>query len=170
MEDTLVLKAEKRDITGTKSAVKVRKAGRIPGIVYGHKKESIAVSFDAHSLVRSLHHGSRLFDIQIDEKKDKVLLAASDTSPTNPSFRTTYLSMTVLLAPDICNVNIQLHTERHLLYFTHRLMFIHNCSLGVLLTARLILACVHLQTISRRPQPKIQERTSFAPQVRVLFW
>jgi large subunit ribosomal protein L25 len=74
MEDTLVLKAEKRDTTGTKSAVKVRKAGRIPGIVYGHKKESIAVSFDAHSLVRSLHHGSRLFDIQIDKKKDKVLL------------------------------------------------------------------------------------------------
>lgn len=74
MEDTLVLKAEKRDKTGTSSAVKVRKAGRVPGIVYGHKKESIAVSFDAHSLVRSLHHGSRLFDIQIGRKKDKVLL------------------------------------------------------------------------------------------------
>ncbi len=74
MEDTLVLKAEKRDKTGTGSAVKVRKAGRIPGILYGHKKESIAVSFDAHSLVRSLHHGSRLFDIQIGSKKDKVLL------------------------------------------------------------------------------------------------
>ncbi len=74
MEDTLVLKAEKRDKTGTSSAVKVRKAGRVPGIVYGHKKESIAVSFDAHSLVQSLHRGSRLFDIQIGRKKDKVLL------------------------------------------------------------------------------------------------
>jgi large subunit ribosomal protein L25 len=74
MEETLVLKAEKRDQTGTKAAVQVRRAGRIPGIVYGHKKEPIAISLDAHSLVQSLHHGHRLFDIQIGRKKDKVLL------------------------------------------------------------------------------------------------
>jgi large subunit ribosomal protein L25 len=74
MEETLVLKAEKRDQTGTKSAARVRKAGRVPGIVYGHKKEPIAISLDAHNLVQSLHHGHRLFDIQIGRKKDKVLL------------------------------------------------------------------------------------------------
>jgi large subunit ribosomal protein L25 len=74
MEDTLVLKAEKRDRTGTKSASKVRKAGRVPGIVYGHKKDPIAISLDAHNLVQGLHHGHRLFDIQIGRKKDKVLL------------------------------------------------------------------------------------------------
>lgn len=74
MEETLVLKAEKRDQTGTKATAQIRKAGRIPGIVYGHKKEPIAISLDAHSLVQSLHHGHRLFDIQIGRKKDKVLL------------------------------------------------------------------------------------------------
>ncbi|MHA2069353.1 MAG: 50S ribosomal protein L25 [Candidatus Thorarchaeota archaeon] len=68
------MKAEKRDQTGTKSAARVRKAGRVPGIVYGHKKEPIAISLDAHNLVQSLHHGHRLFDIQIGRKKDKVLL------------------------------------------------------------------------------------------------
>jgi large subunit ribosomal protein L25 len=74
MEDTLVLKAEKRDKTGTKSAAKVRKAGRVPGIVYGHKEEPVAISLDAHNLVQGLHHGHRLFDIKIGRKKDKVLL------------------------------------------------------------------------------------------------
>ena len=45
MEKTLVLKAEKREHSGTKHAIEERKQGRIPAIVYGHKLESIAISF-----------------------------------------------------------------------------------------------------------------------------
>ena len=74
MEKTLVLKAEKRDRTGSKSAARLRKAGRIPAIVYGHKKEPVAISLDAHSFVEGLHHGRRLFDVQIGRKKQKLLL------------------------------------------------------------------------------------------------
>jgi len=74
MEKTLVLKAEKRDRTGSKSAARLRKAGQIPAIVYGHKKEPVAISLDAHSFVEGLHHGRRLFDVQIGRKKQKLLL------------------------------------------------------------------------------------------------
>ena len=73
MEETLVLTAEKREQTGTKSAVKVRQAGRVPAVVYGHKEESLAVSLDAHNLTRCLHHGHRLFDVKLGRKKQKVL-------------------------------------------------------------------------------------------------
>lgn len=74
MEKSLLLKAEIREKSGSKSAAKVRKLGRIPAIVYGHKKESVAISLDAHNLVEGLHHGHRLMDVQIGKKKEKTIV------------------------------------------------------------------------------------------------
>jgi large subunit ribosomal protein L25 len=74
MEKALVLKAQKREQTGSKSAAKVREEGRIPAIAYGHKKEPVAISLDAHNLVEGLHHGRRLVDVQIGRKREKMLV------------------------------------------------------------------------------------------------
>ncbi|MHC4741864.1 MAG: 50S ribosomal protein L25 [Planctomycetota bacterium] len=74
MGKTLVLKAEVRDKAGSKQAAKVRKAGRIPAVVYGHKQEPTAISLDAHNFIEGLHHGHRLMDIQIGRKKETVLV------------------------------------------------------------------------------------------------
>ena len=74
MEKSLLLKAEIREKSGSKSAAKVRKRGRIPAIVYGHKKEPVAISLDAHNLVEGLHHGHRLMDVQIGKKKEKIII------------------------------------------------------------------------------------------------
>jgi large subunit ribosomal protein L25 len=74
MEEELLLKAEVREHTGSKDAARVRKQGRIPAIVYGHKKEAVAVSLDTHNLVEGLHHGRRLMDVQIGRKREKVLV------------------------------------------------------------------------------------------------
>lgn len=74
MEKSLRLKAEIREHTGSKAAAKERKQGRIPAIVYGHKKEPVAISLDAHALVEGLHHGHRLMDVQIGKKSQKMLV------------------------------------------------------------------------------------------------
>jgi len=74
MGKTLVLKAEVRDSTGSKHAAKVRAAGRIPAIVYGHKQEPAAISLDAHNFVEGLHHGHRLIDVQVGRKKETTLI------------------------------------------------------------------------------------------------
>jgi large subunit ribosomal protein L25 len=74
MKKTLLLKAEVREQTGTKTVRKVRKQGRIPAIVYGHKEESVAISLDAHNLIIGLHHGHRLIDVQIGKKKEKTIV------------------------------------------------------------------------------------------------
>ncbi len=73
-QKTLVLKAEKRDHSGTSASVALRKNGRLPVIIYGHKEEPVAVSLDTHNFVEGLHHGHRLMDIQIGSKKHKVLV------------------------------------------------------------------------------------------------
>jgi large subunit ribosomal protein L25 len=74
MEKSLLLKAQKREKTGSRSAAKVREEGRIPAIIYGHKKEPVAVSLDMHDLVEGMHHGHRLIDVQIGRKREKVLV------------------------------------------------------------------------------------------------
>jgi len=74
MEKTLLLKAELREHAGSKHAAKVRKQGRIPAIVYGHKQEPVAISLDAHSFVERLHHGHRLMDVQVGQKKEKMIV------------------------------------------------------------------------------------------------
>ncbi len=73
MPNTLLLKAEIREDVGSKSAAKVRKQGRVPAVVYGHKKKPVAVSLDAHNLVEGLHHGGRVVDVQIGKKKETMI-------------------------------------------------------------------------------------------------
>jgi large subunit ribosomal protein L25 len=74
MKETLLLKAEVREHTGSKTVRKVREQGRIPAIVYGHKEEPAAISLDAHNFVEGLHHGHRLMDVQIGKKKEKTIV------------------------------------------------------------------------------------------------
>ena len=74
MEKTVQLTAKIRENTGSKAAAKERKQGRIPAVVYGHKKETEAISLDEHNLVEGLHHGHRLIDIKIGRKIQKVLV------------------------------------------------------------------------------------------------
>lgn len=74
MRKTLLLKAEVREQTGSRTVRKVREQGKIPAIVYGHRQEPVAVSLDAHNFVEGLHHGHRLMDLQIGKKKETAIV------------------------------------------------------------------------------------------------
>jgi large subunit ribosomal protein L25 len=76
MEKSLLLKAEIREQTGSGHAAKLRKGGRIPAVVYGHKEETVAISLDAHNLVEGLHHGHRVMDVQIGKVQQKMIIKA----------------------------------------------------------------------------------------------
>ncbi len=74
MEKALLLKAEIREHTGSKDAKKLRKDGRIPAIVYGHKQKPVAISLDRNTMIEGLHRGGRLMDVQIDKNKEKMIV------------------------------------------------------------------------------------------------
>jgi large subunit ribosomal protein L25 len=74
MAKGLLLKAQKRDKAGTKQASKLREEGKIPAIVYGRKKEPVAIALDKHEFVEGLHHGHRLMEIQIDGQNETILV------------------------------------------------------------------------------------------------
>jgi large subunit ribosomal protein L25 len=74
MEKGQKLKAEVRQHRGSKDSAGLRKQGRIPAVVYGHRKEPVAISLDSHAFIEELHHGHRLMDIQLDKKPEKMLV------------------------------------------------------------------------------------------------
>ena len=74
MSETVVLKASVREQSGTRNSVALRQQGKLPAVVYGHKKEPVAITLDAHEFVDSLHHGNRIFDVDMAGAKDTLLV------------------------------------------------------------------------------------------------
>jgi large subunit ribosomal protein L25 len=72
------LAAEHRDITGKKVA-KLRQAGRLPAVVYGHGEDSTSVSVDAHEFEQLRRHTgpNALVDLSIDGKNARPVLVSS---------------------------------------------------------------------------------------------
>ena len=79
------LAAEHRDLTGKKVA-RLRHAGRLPAVVYGHGIDSSSVSIDAHDFEQLRRHTgpNALVDLSIDgEKAQPVLVSAVQVHPVN---------------------------------------------------------------------------------------
>lgn len=72
--EVVAITAEPRDRTGSRYARRVREAGRLPAIVYGHKQTPEAVSLDAKETVRSITEGHKLFRITLPAGEDTVIL------------------------------------------------------------------------------------------------
>jgi large subunit ribosomal protein L25 len=72
--DTVLLKAETRKELGSKHAEKLRKEGKLPVIIYGHKQEPVALTLNLHDFTEAMHHGQRLLDIETDGKSEKLLV------------------------------------------------------------------------------------------------
>lgn len=72
MGKALLLKAEVREKLGKKNTEQLRKEGKIPATVYGHKQEPISIALNAHDTIEGLHHGGRVVDLEIGKKKETV--------------------------------------------------------------------------------------------------
>lgn len=73
--DKIVLHAEKRKVTG-KQVRKLRREGKLPAIIYGHKVEPTALSLDLKETTKILSTltGSSLVTVSIEGKEEAVLV------------------------------------------------------------------------------------------------
>jgi large subunit ribosomal protein L25 len=72
-----LLELQIREHRGSKCARRLRQQGRIPAVIYGHKQDAVSVSVDSHDFNVSLHHhGHRLFDAELDGRREKLLVKA----------------------------------------------------------------------------------------------
>ena len=74
MAETVQLKVEKREGRGTRKARHLRKTGMVPGVVYGHKQETISVSLSAEELARVIRQGAHVVDLSLEGGLEKALI------------------------------------------------------------------------------------------------
>ncbi|WP_193172741.1 50S ribosomal protein L25/general stress protein Ctc [Nisaea nitritireducens] len=76
MSDVIALSAQTRDRVGKGSARAARRAGLIPAVIYGDKKDPVSVTLNERALTKLLHQSgffSTLIDLEVDGKKHSVL-------------------------------------------------------------------------------------------------
>jgi large subunit ribosomal protein L25 len=106
---TTVLAATTRLEKG-KSAAHLRKAGRIPAVVFGHGIESIAVTLDAHEfdVIRKKVHSNTIIELKIDGKeKKKVLVHGIQIDPRHRQLL--HVDLFALKSGEEVTVEIPLH-------------------------------------------------------------
>ena len=74
MADSLTLDAQKREGSGTRAAERLRKQGRIPAVVYGHKEATVSLSVGRDDLLSALRHGARVVDLKTDGTAETALI------------------------------------------------------------------------------------------------
>lgn len=103
-------KATKRDVQGTGASRRLRRAGQIPGIIYGGTGEAIPVTFDHnelfHLLRREVFHSSVL-TANVDGKKQNVILRATQWHAFKP--QVLHLDFQRVLADEKVHMKVPLH-------------------------------------------------------------
>lgn len=74
MSDTLSLKAEVRERVGSRQSAALRKAGKLPAVIYGHGQPPLSIALDRHEFVEGLHHGHRIFSVTLPEGPVTLLI------------------------------------------------------------------------------------------------
>jgi large subunit ribosomal protein L25 len=86
MSDVVTLVTEARPRAGRGGARQARRDGRIPAVIYGNKEPSTLITIAASELHKHLRqHGfmSRVFEIAIDGRKQRVLPREVQTDPVS---------------------------------------------------------------------------------------
>ena len=73
-DTTTALSAQKRERTGSRYSQRVRKAGGLPAVLYGHKQEPVSITVDAHTAIGFISKGEKVFHMELDGAKQYVLL------------------------------------------------------------------------------------------------
>ncbi len=76
MAEISIIPADRRERAGKGPARAARRAGRVPGVIYGSKKEPALVSLERVALDKELRSGTFLtsvYDVQVGDDKERVL-------------------------------------------------------------------------------------------------
>lgn len=74
MAESQVLKSEVRSGLGGRDSARLRKHGRIPAVVYGHKETPANISVCKDALTTLLRHHARTVTVEISGKQETVLI------------------------------------------------------------------------------------------------
>ncbi len=74
MADEIKISAESRDKFGKGAARRIRRAGKVPAVIYGHGAEPVHVSLPGHETLLALRVANALLTITIDGGASQLAL------------------------------------------------------------------------------------------------
>src|SRR5436190_17932297 len=74
MAQTAQITAKPRNELGSRANKRLRDAGMLPGVIYGHKEAVVPVTLPKKEVVNFLNRGTHLFEVGLDGKKETVLV------------------------------------------------------------------------------------------------
>ena len=104
------IKATKREGKGTGASRRLRRAGTVPGVVYGAGKEAIPVQFDHKTLFLQFRHEAfhaSILSLNIDGQKESVLLRDYQMHPVRNTIQ--HIDFQRVSATEKIHVKVPLH-------------------------------------------------------------
>lgn len=112
MAETFTIEAQPRERAGKGAARADRRAGRVPGVVYGAKKEPNLITVSPSLLDRELYKPgffTHLFEIKVEGSKARQLAVCRDVQFDPATDRPIHIDFLRVAADTEINVNIPVH-------------------------------------------------------------
>lgn len=68
------IKVESRRAAGTRAARRLRRTGKLPAILYGHKLDPVSLTLDRHEVERQIGQGAHLLNLKLEGKEQACLI------------------------------------------------------------------------------------------------
>ena len=109
MSDNTTLVAEQRTDFGKGAARKIRRAGNIPAVMYGHGTEPIHISLPGHTTMMALKQANALLTIVIDGKEQLALAKDVQRDAIKPVID--HIDLVVVRKGEKVTVDVSVHLE-----------------------------------------------------------
>ncbi|MEO7557681.1 MAG: 50S ribosomal protein L25/general stress protein Ctc [Gammaproteobacteria bacterium] len=110
MKETFELIAEQRNDMGKGASRRLRRANKIPGVIYGAGKPAQSLTLDHNAVSRHLEHEafySHILNVKIDGQEEKVVLRDLQRHPSKP--RILHLDLQRVSATEKLRMRVPLH-------------------------------------------------------------
>lgn len=109
MSDTTKIVAEKRSDFGKGAARRVRRADKIPAVMYGHGTAPVHISLPGHATMMALKQANALLTIVIDGDEQLALAKDVQRDPIRPVID--HIDLVVVLKGEKVTVDVSVHLE-----------------------------------------------------------
>jgi large subunit ribosomal protein L25 len=110
----IILNVEVRERSGTGGARETRRAGKVPGVLYGHGKDPVNISVIAKDFKKSLHTGKllgHLVTLKYGDETQPVIAKAVQFDPVTDE--ATHFDLFRVGEHDLIKINVSVHFKNH---------------------------------------------------------
>lgn len=110
MSTDFVVNAERRTEQGTSASRRLRKTGKLPGILYGGHKDPVAITLDHNEVILQLRNDafySHILTVNLDGQAEKAILRDLQRHPFKPTL--IHIDLLRVTADEAIRVHVPVH-------------------------------------------------------------